>query len=222
MNTARKTIILLTFVFSVSGTTLAMDVLPPVWRGAPDSTTQEWDFLTDGPLGDYPVPDGVSGINNTPYGDPGLLVTAGSYIPGVGLEPGGAWIGADLNTRILNTGDSDPGTWKDVRVQVTYGTQPGISIPPPIIDIPWPGVAVPNNQQIFPQGIGPTGIDWYVVVEDWTIVPNPPEEVITVTAEFPDTVISEIVVDTIHLPEPATIAILGLGALTLLRKRRAK
>lgn len=225
MKTTKTMMILIAILFSVSGSAWAMDFLPPAWRGGAFSTTQEWDFVTDGSgIGDYPLPDGTSGINNIPYGPSGLVVLAnGGYFPGTGLDAGGAWLDPQLDMRIFNTGTSDPGTYKDVRIQVTYGTQPGTTILPPIIDIPWPGLASPINQQVF--GVGPdsTGLEWFVVVEDWQIVPNPPEESITVTPALgPNTWISEVVVDTIHyeVPEPATICVLGFGALSLLRRKR--
>jgi hypothetical protein len=223
--TTKTMMILVAILFSVSGSVWAMDYLPPAYRGGAFSTTQEWDFITDGPAGNYAAPDGQSGINNTPYGNPGLLVLASSgYNPALGLEPGGAWLNPDMDMRIYNAGTSDPGTSKDVRVQVTYGIMPGITLFPPIIDIPFPAGASPINQQTFPLGLGPNGINWFVAVEDWEIIPNPSQETVQVLSGSvtDDMWISEIVVDTIHydVPEPATICVLGLGALALRRKRR--
>ncbi len=65
--------------------------------------------------------------------------------------------------------------------------------------------------------------DWSVLVEDWRIIPNPSSESFTIWAGYEGgtlSLISEVVVDTICVPEPATICLLGLGGL-LLRKRRA-
>ena len=76
--TIKTMMILIAILFSVSGSVWAMDYLPPAYRGGAFSTTQEWDFITNGDagFGNYNLPDGQSGINNTPYGNRSNLITS--------------------------------------------------------------------------------------------------------------------------------------------------
>jgi hypothetical protein len=70
-----------------------------------------------------------------------------------------------------------------------------------------------------PGPVPPFGGSWYVYNYGLTIQPNPESE--TITIEVPEcTVVDQIVVDTECVPEPATVGMLGLGALALIRRRR--
>ncbi|MHC4146081.1 MAG: PEP-CTERM sorting domain-containing protein, partial [Planctomycetota bacterium] len=64
------------------------------------------------------------------------------------------------------------------------------------------------------------GDHWYITY-DITLSPNPPSEVIVIQPAGCTTYIDEIVIDTICIPEPATLLLLGLGGLALLKKRIA-
>ena len=75
----------------------------------------------------------------------------------------------------------------------------------------------PHIQWIEPAA--PFGGVWYTYNYGLTIEPNPTSEMITITVPY-CTVIDQIVVDTICIPEPASMALLALGSVFLLRRRR--
>ena len=77
-----------------------------------------------------------------------------------------------------------------------------------VFDTGLPPVQHPNN-------------NWYTYNYGLTIEPNPEWE--DVVIEFPfDTYVDQVVIDTICTPEPATLAMLAIGGMALIRRRRRK
>lgn len=173
----------------------------PTWRGDPGSTYQEWEFNSDV----YePVPDVV----NNPYGTPSLRVTSNG-----GWVTPGAWYLGEIDVLIPNSDVPNPE--KRIWIQLTW--QPADN-DPFLQGDPFVAVGPFDNMTMSRYDDGQAVTDRIHSTFDITISPNPLEEWIAIKG---DILVDELVIDTICIPEPATICLLGLGTLTLLRRKRS-
>ncbi len=209
---------------------LADDMNPPSFRGEPLSYMAKWHAFTAGTF--------VTGIyadyeNSVDDSDPATTLYNGFQTrlnfdyepnPGWGIKPEGGGIhntltDASFTADVLNWVDHLPE--KLLRVQVTYsfgflgGSPPSISNVSGFGPISGddPHVRYLNNHV---NGTAPQGEYFY---EDWTILPNPDWEQIVFYVPQ-GTVIEQIVIDTVSIPEPATMSLLALGGMAALRRRR--
>ncbi len=185
----------------------AHDLNPPEWEESPNTTYQIWEFSTPDTI---LLPDDF----DNPYGDPNLRIIPfgnSGWVP----DPG-AWALGEIDIRIPNL--NKPNEYKIIQIQLTWqkAYNDDFLLSEPLIGIT--ATPLPNNTQIGSRS------DNYQVVPGWIhstynilISPNPFEEWIAIKG---DILIDQLVIDTICTPEPATICLLGLGTLTLLRKRR--
>ena len=219
---ALRWLVAMMVVGGVVSTALGDDIVPPVWRGDPASTFQEWDFLTDA----NPASPEAGTLTN-PYGSPTATISLGFLAAGyLGEFEGrdGIWDIAQgpptstgcITLEIPNSSITGPGTYKDVLVQVTYYLDPSDV---PVVDVVG-GTLTDSGSQLVDDVSGPGA--WWLDWSLWRIEPNPFSETITISgnADWGST-IDQIVVDTVCVPEPATAALVILGCASLLgRKRR--
>lgn len=206
---------------------LADDLTPPPWqRGGPLTTSAEWDFLQGSPI---TPPDG----NSVPTvigdgGGPGAVptATAGAGMNWIPFDGTGGWIGpGDMIFDIPNWIDNEP--FKLIWIQMTYQDNPATGFPGVtsiiatdplptsvaflgLTDIPFPGTTVPGLRYRL---------------ERWEIRPNPDFERIVVTLPA-DSVLSQVVIDTISVPEPSGLTLASAAAMLacagVWRRRRAR
>lgn len=220
---ARKACCGLVLVGSLTcaGAAWADDLTPPPWRGQPGSTFQEWTFATN-------ANPAAPTIDQNGYGDPVATIDFQppygtgwkDTLPGVYGSKQGWW---DIATgsivlSIPNTGLTGPGTYKEIWIQLTYWRDIN-DAPSVLVDLPGAVQTFGNDPDQLIE-LGPVGGGWYYDLTKWRVEPNPLEEVIVITgAPFMGSQIDQIVVDTICVPEPASLAGLACLAVVLLRRR---
>jgi hypothetical protein len=177
------------------------------------TTTQIWYFGTEDPM---PLPDFVDNA----YGTPQLKVD-----PGPGGWQGGAWsLSGEIDVIIPNYRVLNP--YKEITIRLTWapgGVDPFMPDQPLIgvVGLDVPADAVPVDEPVM-EIVSITndplaGTPWVLSTYEIIIRPNPPREWIAIKG---DILVDVLDIRTTCVPEPATMGLLSLGGLALLRVRR--
>ena len=208
-------LILVASVIAAFGTAaMAVDVWPAPWEEEP--MNPEWmGGVTTAQMWEFPQSPDVPVYVDNPFGDPVVEVINGEYPDWVmgweGQQEIATWHikegGGKLRITVPN--NPEPNKRKVIWVQVTSDKAPGPTDP----------VTQPPGTTSYPKSPIGLGGTWYVYTARVDIPTNPAYEVIEYT--FPEsTNIEEVVVKTICVPEPATLGLLALGGLAVIRRRR--
>ena len=211
---------------------LADDINPPTWRGQESTTLQIWEFNYDAdPDGSGPydyAPDGSAGDGLAPLAGTHAVVIPGDptwkEVDDVhGTDRVGIWGMSGYIDVVVDNYD-EPNDYKWVWLQITwapdmvgYSSAPMFTNMNPLADPAWPVTLTDEVDW---------GDGWFTSTYEWRIYPNPVEEAFTISYDSSGggtaTIVDQLVIDTWCVPEPATLGLLIIGGVALLKRRSQK
>ena len=219
-----KTLCLLV-VLVFAGSALADDFAPPAFRGDPLSYQAEWDMFLNGTFATGIYTDFENSVDDT---DPATTLHNVFFThldfdatPGWALVPpqGGGFHNptapATFVANVVNWIDLLPE--KLLRIQITFTDALGNGAPA-ITGIDGAGPVSGGDPHVSGL-LNSVPVDPNHLYEDWFILPNPDWEQIQFDLPM-GTVVEQLVIDTVSIPEPITMALMSLGGLALLRRRK--
>jgi len=205
----RKLFLFVVVALIATQCSFADDLKIPSWRGDEGTTYHRWEFGTSDPS---PVPE--DGWYN-PYSGglpPEIMIEPG---PGMGWLPDkdgrfGVWqLSGHIDVDILNR--PEPLPFKIIQIQLTWAPQPNTGVP--LVQEINSGIVATVVDEVV---IGnPT--PWFHTTYRMIIEPNPSWEHIQISGDID---VDELVIDTICIPEPGSLALIGLGLLVLMRRKK--
>ncbi len=193
---------------------LADDIQPPPWRGQWSTTSQVWEFMTPdlGSPPDGPAPGGNPPLPSTHA----HVFPVGDWIPNDPSGSGryGIWPLSGIIDVVVDNHEP-PNDYKWVWVQLTWSEmEPGSGAEPYLFDL-YPAPLPGDEPRIV--ATEDLGFGWFETTYEWFLRPNPPDEYFVIGG---DIFVDELVIDTWCIPEPATMSLLAMSGLALLRRRR--
>jgi len=207
------------FALTVVATSAAIYEPPvPGWRGNDGTTLQKW-FFNDS--NSTPLAD----VDENPFGTPLLDVKSDLHLQSHdGAE--GVWsLGSEIDIILPNSPEPNP--YKEIWLTLIWKAEDSTLLPtggpfetdPFLPDMPNIGVAfegmIYQDQWIEEEFIDAEG--WLHTTYIIGLWPNPIKEYISIKGNI---LVDELCIETICIPEPATIAVLSMGGLLALRKRK--
>ena len=213
----KKLVLVIVIMMLSGGVHAALDLNPAPFRtdpiGTPTTTYQSWDFSTDA----NPTPPDV---DENPYGTAELTVAGGFFdntvwtdtLPGYPGHQGIWGYEDDISVFLPNNPTQNP--YKEMWVQITYTA----SNAPNLYVLPEGNAA----DYVFMTLVENLDIDdgWFHATYHALVEPNPSFELNVIRPADCTLYVDDLIIETIcDVPEPATLAILGLGALLIRAKR---
>lgn len=204
----KRHIILLAVYLGVASVSSACSV--PVWRtdppGVPPTTYQMWTFDD----GDNPaLPEVVANA----YGTPLATLSGGCSLDWKWAYMGnyGVWYARTLDIAMEIPNQEVLQGYKEIWSEVIfqgYLDEAGVSTDPQSAAV------ILLGQEIISLADG-----WKKLKIGWRVEPNPYSETVSMSFTGSGGYVDSVLVETNCVPEPATVFILGVGSLALLRKR---
>ncbi len=199
-------------LLSTSAVASLHDLDAPTWRGQLGTTLQQWDFIEGVPPEQSILPDPENFFN--PNGPVELFYYPGftsGWMPD--FEGHGGVLPLSGSIRIDIPNYPDPNPYKDIIVQLVWA--PETPRGNPVVE------ALPDHQDFGEFGMleetalldGPWRYSKYKI----HLEPNPAYEQVWISGSI---MVDSIIVDTICVPEPVTMLLLGLGGLVLRNRRK--
>ena len=223
-----KKLILLVAVLAlfVCQAAFSLDVQPPPWRGQLSTTSQMWGFGTYSESGmeiqpDGPAPGGQPWLPSTKlWWEPGPLPFEQEWMSyyqpsvlqlhdiGYGVIPLSGWIDV-----IVDNHDPNPQNEKWIHIQVTWAPQSGGTVFPPIVHV---DDLLNGTNEVLPIYEEPLVGPWKTTIYEIHLPQNPIDEWVYIEG---DIFVDELIIDTWCIPEPGSMALIGIGLLALMKRK---
>lgn len=175
-------------------------------------TFQCWDFGQE--TSQFGI---LPSLDQNPYGTSAMLISdLSAYQQGVEWR-NGAWYGSEFKIIIDVPNQQVNNPYKLLWIELKYQGD---------VDFVWVADAVSGNHFELISSEEPAAADtngWKTLLQTWRFEPNPREEIIVIGLKGIDgglAAIDGICVTTWCVPEPATLAIFGIGAMMAFRRRK--
>jgi hypothetical protein len=224
------TTVVLVALLQVSAFASAYVDTAPSWRDASDisTTLSIWTFSNNSKFGIQPDAGSYNPNEDPLTGDDWYATVSPSlsekrWIPTLSGAYGVWALSGRIDAAIPNTDVTGPGTSKLIQIQLIWSPEAGYTIDTTGLTLGVTATNGDNCQTIIQAGATvdstsiPLNNGWYQTI--WTVVwpYNPTLETIAITGNV---YVDSLIVDTKCIPEPATLAIMGMGVVAMLRLRK--